>query len=130
MGIAFGHFICARMPHVKKPVVLKLRQLKNARQRMLAGSPTDNLFTEEFCKLFLKTVHILDYAVMKYVDKDCETLSKQEHGHAKMHLEGQKDLAETDRMARWEPITWLFHFLLLGCGRTVGIALAGGVEAS
>jgi len=47
-----------------------------------------------------------------------------------MHHEGMKELSGVDLCSRWKPIVALFDFLVLRCGSVVGVALAGGVEAS
>ena len=80
--------------------------------------------------MFLAMVHILDYAVMKYVT-DCPLLVKQEHLHAKMHHQGQKNMkTEGDRLGRFWLLGKLFDIILLRLGRTVGVSVAAGVEAT
>lgn len=89
-----------------------------------------NVFMNEFNLLFLAMVHILDYAVMKYVT-DCPLLVKQEHLHAKMHIKGQKNKkAEGDELKRFLPLAKAFDLLLLRLGRTIGVSVACAVEST
>lgn len=133
MGIGFTAatiMLDRLLPRKEEPVMLYLRKLKRSGADMLGGSPLENPFTDEFNKMFLILVHILDYGVMKYVGTDITHLVEQEYRHAKMHHQGAKKEKETDPCRRWAPIVWLFDFLMLRCGRNFGAAIAGAVEAS
>jgi hypothetical protein len=89
-----------------------------------------NVFANEFNLFFLAIVHILDYAVMKYVS-DCPFLVKQEHLHAKMHIKGHKNKkAEGDELKRFWPFGKLFDILLLRLGKSIGISVTCAIEST
>ncbi len=104
---------------------LTLRKLQSKGDKMCAGQSNHNVFAQEFNALFLATVHILDYAVMKYVH-DCRLLAKQEQAHARMHMEGIK--AQPSGFNRFTLLAKLFNILLLRLGQPFGLASTLAVE--
>lgn len=111
------------------PVKLSIRKFKNFPST--SHIPGANIFMTEFNDMFLALVHILDYAVMKYVGDDVKLLVEQEHQHAKMHLAGQKEEEIIGHgFTRFAPLDFIFRRLFLRMGRTLGLTLSLGLETS
>jgi len=113
--------------------VLYLREITSPPSSMvtLSGQEHKNVFIAEFIVLFEYISNILDYAVMKYVGEDVKILSKQEGKHAVLHIAAMKQRkTEGEHATRWKWFLWLADFLLLRCGRALGISLVTHIEAA
>jgi len=113
------------------PRVLYLREITSPPSSMVSVEQSKNAFVAEFIVLFEFISNILDYAVMKYVGEDVSILSKQEGKHAVLHLAAMKyRKTQGENATRWGWFLWLADFLLLRCGRVLGVSLALHIEAA
>jgi len=113
--------------------ILYLREITSPPNSMvtISGQEHKNVFTAEFVVLFEYISNILDYAVMKYVGEDVRILSKQEGKHAILHIAAMKHRKNDGESAtRWRWFLWLADFLMLRCGRTLGLSLVTHIEAA
>eukprot|EP00389_Voromonas_pontica_P005175 GDKH01007731.1.p1 GENE.GDKH01007731.1~~GDKH01007731.1.p1 ORF type:complete len:274 (-),score=48.97 GDKH01007731.1:164-985(-) len=88
-------------------------------------------FEQEMMAVFDFVAHVVDYAVMKYIDKEVPFLVKQEHLHAKLHHAGQKQHKQNgNMMKRWKWFVMAVDCLMLRCGPAIGVNITGHVEAA
>eukprot|EP00416_Gambierdiscus_australes_P022195 CAMPEP_0171069276 /NCGR_PEP_ID=MMETSP0766_2-20121228/9050_1 /TAXON_ID=439317 /ORGANISM="Gambierdiscus australes, Strain CAWD 149" /LENGTH=309 /DNA_ID=CAMNT_0011525651 /DNA_START=60 /DNA_END=989 /DNA_ORIENTATION=+ len=106
---------------------LYLRDIKNP-EILTGGQSLKNVFCDEFLTMFEFVAHVLDLAVMKYVDSAVPMLAKQEQRHAKLHLTVQRN--HHNHVQRWEWFRKLADLALLRMGPKLGRSLCGHIEAA
>lgn len=107
---------------------LYLREVKSPVQKLQETGGLGNPFCAEFLLVVDDLAHVLDLAVMKYVDSDVPMLALQERQHSKLHRMCEDANAAKNGGDRWAWLRRIAELLLLR-NRTLGVSLAGHLEA-